>query len=242
MSYPLSKGNYTNQHWLIKYNLWLRVCFDNFLFIYSSKARPNAERSLQLGWQKKSEQKKRYHDSTTTSTANFVPGQTIHFLVEVFAFLSLFQPPKTFSYVFHFHNLSKRHSEKTIFSKKFFWKKKNQKKYYSFFFFDFFFFEFFFFDFFFFVQNLLDTFFFLFYCNSFSSNKKKRSKKRFARPVHFNVIIVQKIEALPTPDTPSTIQNVEPVSQKTNSRKRTFGSMTRRAVTIFKICKEFFQT
>ena len=46
------------------------------------------------------------------STTNFVPGQTIHFLVEVFAFLSLSQLPKTFSHVFHFHNLFKRHSEK----------------------------------------------------------------------------------------------------------------------------------
>ena len=87
-----------------------------------SKARPKADQSSELGWQKKSEQKKRYHDSmtTTTTTTNFVPGQTIHFLVEVFAVFSLFQPPKTFSYAFHFHNLLKRHYEKRIFANKFF--------------------------------------------------------------------------------------------------------------------------
>ena len=82
---------------------------------------------LGIGLAKKKVNKKK-GTTTSSNTTNFVPGQTIHFLVEVFAFLSLFQPPKTFSYVFHFHNLSKRHSEKTIFTKKFFWKKKNQKK------------------------------------------------------------------------------------------------------------------
>ena len=66
------------------------------------------------------------------------------------------------------------------FRKKVFWKKKKSKKLFIFFFFDFFFFELFFFriiffsnlfffDFFFFVQNLLNTFFFLFDCNSLCS-------------------------------------------------------------------------
>ena len=119
---------------------------------------------LELGWQKKSEQKKGTTTTTTTSTTNFIPGQTIHFLVEFFAFLSLFQPPKTFSYVFHFHNLSKRHSEKTIFARKFFWKKKKSKKiiHFFFFFFDFFFFRFFVFSIFIFFSNFFFFDFFLF--------------------------------------------------------------------------------
>ena len=80
-----------------------------------SEAEGRAEPGIGLA-KKKVNKKKRYYDSTTTtSTTNFVPVQTIHFLVEVFAFLSLFQPPKTFSNVFHFHNLSKMHPEKTIF-------------------------------------------------------------------------------------------------------------------------------
>ena len=131
-----------------------------------------------------------------TTTTNFIPGQTIHFLVEVFAFLSFFQPLKTFSYVFHFHNLSKIHSEKTIFAKKFFWKKKKiKKKFFIFFFFNFFFFNFFFFQFFFF--RIVFRFFFL--CpkpqHIFLSIllvvihllpiKKKDKKKRFARPSTF---------------------------------------------------------
>ena len=125
---------------------------------------------------KKSEQKKKVRRRRRRVPPILYLVKLFTFLFEVFAFLSLFQPPKTFSYVFHFHNLSKRHSEKTIF-----WKKKTKKIIH-------FFFLIFFFSSFFFVQNLLDTFFFLFYCNSFSSNKKKRSKKRFARPVHFNLI------------------------------------------------------
>ena len=179
---------------------------------FLSEARPKAERSLELGWLKKKRDKKK---GTTTSTTNFVPGQTIHFLVEVFTFLFLFQPPpQTFSYVFDFHKLSKRHSEKTIFAKKFFWKKKIKKNY-SFFFFRFFFsncffFEFFFFRIFFFSNFFFSNFFFfeLFffefflrfffslsktYSTAFSfyliviyflpTKKRKRSKKRFARPV-----------------------------------------------------------
>ena len=73
---------------------------------------------------KKKVNKKKGITHITTTTTNFVPGQTIHFLVEIFSFLSLFQPPKNFSYVFHIHNLSKIYSEETIFAKKFFWKKK----------------------------------------------------------------------------------------------------------------------
>jgi hypothetical protein len=41
------------------------------------------------------------------SGTNFVPGQTIHFLVKFLTFL--FQSPKTFSHVFDLHNSSKRH-------------------------------------------------------------------------------------------------------------------------------------
>ena len=93
---------------------------------------------------KKSEQKKRWTKKKVPRrrrrrTTNFVPGQTIHFLVEVFAFLSFFQPSKTFSYVSHFHNLSKRNSEKIIFAKTFLWKQKKIKK--NFFFFRFYFFS-----------------------------------------------------------------------------------------------------
>ena len=75
--------------------------------------RPSGARNW-VGIKKKSKKKKK-GTTTTTTTTNFVPGQTMHFLVEVFTFLSIFQPSKTFSYVFHFHNLSKRHSEKKTF-------------------------------------------------------------------------------------------------------------------------------
>ena len=100
---------------------------------YSTEARLKAERSSELGWQKKKCTKKKVHKKKMvprldSGTTNFVPGQTIHFLVEFFTFLYLFQPPKTFSYFFHFHNLSKRHSEKTIFAKKFSEKKKKLKE------------------------------------------------------------------------------------------------------------------
>ena len=99
---------------------------------------------------KKSEQKKKVPRRRRLTATNFVPGQTTNFLVKVFAFLSLLQPSKTFSYVFHFHihNLSKRPSEENNFRIKVFLKKKKSKKKYSFFFsiffFDFLFFEFFF--------------------------------------------------------------------------------------------------
>ena len=82
------------------------------------------ERSSEFGWQKKKVNKKK----GTTTTRRRVPP--ILYLVKIFTFLSkflpfsLFQPPKTFSYVFDFHNLSKIHSEKTIF-KGAFTKKKN---------------------------------------------------------------------------------------------------------------------
>ena len=48
--------------------------------VFSSEARPKAKQNSELGWQEKKNE----------------PDRTIHFLVEVFAFLSLFQPPKTF--------------------------------------------------------------------------------------------------------------------------------------------------
>ena len=61
------------------------------------------------------------------------------------------------------------------FHKKVFLKKKNQKKLFIFFGSNFF------------CPKPSRLLFFLFYYNSFSSNNKnKRSKKRFARPVHFN--------------------------------------------------------
>ena len=85
-------------------------------FFERSEAEGRAEVGIGLGKKRKVNKKK----GTTSTTTNFVLGQTIHFLVEVFAFLFLFQPSKTFSYVFHFHNLSKRHSEKTIFAKNIF--------------------------------------------------------------------------------------------------------------------------
>ena len=73
-----------------------------------SEAKGRAEPGIGLAkkkWTKKKD---------TTTTTNFVPGlvKLFTFLSKFFAFLSLFQPPKTFSYIFHFHNLSKRHSEK----------------------------------------------------------------------------------------------------------------------------------
>ena len=76
--------------------------------LYSSEARPKAERSELF----------------------------------LFSFLFLFQPPKAFSYVLQFHNLSKKHSEKTI-PKMFFRKKKTQKNLFIFFFFRIFFWIFF---------------------------------------------------------------------------------------------------
>ena len=114
-------------YFFIKCNFFF---FDLYHAVYRQRVirakrgrRPSGARNL-VG-KKKSEQKKK----GTTTTTNFVPGQTIHFLVEVFAFLSLLQPSQTFSYVFHFHNLSKRHSEKSFSEKK----KKKLKKLFIFF-------------------------------------------------------------------------------------------------------------
>ena len=66
--------------------------------IYLSEARPKAEGSSELGVGKKKGTTTSTINSTTTS---FVPGQTIHFLVEVLAFLSLFQLSKNFYYILH---------------------------------------------------------------------------------------------------------------------------------------------
>jgi hypothetical protein len=79
---------------------------------------------------KQNEQKKQYCDYH-----QFCTCQTLHFLVKVFTFFSLFQPPKTFPHVLQYLNLSKTHSEN-------FFPPKNisSKKNYSFFFFDYFFF------------------------------------------------------------------------------------------------------
>ena len=129
---------------------------------------------------KKSEQKKRVRPPLL-----LVPQ--ILYLVKLFTFLSKFLP---FSPSFDLQKLFLMFSTSIIypkdilrkqFSQKSFLKKKKTKKIIHFFFVDFFFCDFFFF-----VQNLLNTLFFLFYCNSSSSNKKTKSKKRFARPVHFN--------------------------------------------------------
>ena len=160
---------------------------------YLSEARPKAERSSELSWQKKSEQKK----SATTRRR-----PPILYLVKLFNFLSKFLPFSPFfilqklSYVFHFHNLSKIHWQKTIFAKKFFWKKKKSKKIIHFLFFEFFF------DFFIFIQNLLNIFFFLFYCNSSSSNKTKKRLKNASNDQYILIIyfilfeVLQKVKIL----------------------------------------------
>ena len=95
---------------------------------------------LGIGLAKKSEQKKRYDDDYH----QFCDWSNFSLSCRRFCLsLSLFNLQKTFSYVFHFHNLSKRHSEKTIFL--------------------------------------------LICCKWFSCNEKKKWKKRFGRPVHFNL-------------------------------------------------------
>ena len=145
---------------------------------FSSEVRPKAERSSELGWQKKKWKKKK-GTTTTTTTTNFVPGKSIHFLVKVFAFLSLFQPSKTFSYVLHFHNLSKNTFWENNFCKKVFLKKqKKSKKIIHFFFFRFFFSL---------TKTYSTPFSFYFIVIHLLPTKEKRSKKRFARPVHFNL-------------------------------------------------------
>ena len=110
-------------------------------FFEQSEAKGRAELGIGLA-KKKWTKKKRYHDDDDSTSTNFVPGQTIHFLVEVFAFLSLFQPLKTFSYVF-LQSIQKTFWENN-FRKKFFWKKKKNQKKLFIFFFRIFFFRFFF--------------------------------------------------------------------------------------------------
>ena len=66
-------------------------------------------------------------------------GQTIHFLFEVFAFLSVFQPPKTF-FMFSSPTIYPKYILRKQFSQKSFSEKKSQKKFFIFFFFRFFFF------------------------------------------------------------------------------------------------------
>ena len=144
---------------------------NTYIFIppiyYSSEARPKAEQSLELGWKKKSEQKKKVR--------RLVPP--ILYLVKLFTFLSKFLP---FSPFFNLQKLFLMFSTFIIypkdilrkqFSQKSFSEKKKSKKIIHCFFSNFFFFRIFFFN-----QNLLNTFFFLFYCNSSFSNKKKDKK------------------------------------------------------------------
>ena len=109
--------------------------------------------------------------TTTAGTTNFVPDQTIHFLVKVFTFLSLFQPPKTFPDVLHYPNLSKRRSEKFFFEQNFFFQKKLFIFFLLFFFnfFEFFFSIFFFFSFFFFELRFWIFFFNFFFCLNFTT-------------------------------------------------------------------------
>ena len=80
--------------------------------------------------------KKQYdHDDDDADTC-----QIIHFLVKVFTFFSLFQPPKTFPHVLHYPNLS--NILRIFVANKIFFSKQN----YSFFFYFFlFFFRIFFF-------------------------------------------------------------------------------------------------
>ena len=176
---------------------WKKVFFQNFLSVLKkfSKRKKNAgakrgrRPSGARNWVGKKKRVHRLDDSTT----NFVSGQTYHFLVEVFSFLSLFQPPKTFSYVFHFHNLSKRHFEsksakqfsnksfsekkKQFSNKSFSEKKKKLKK------------LFICFSIFFSLSKTYSTpFSCYFIVIHLLPTKKKGSKKRFARPVHFNTV------------------------------------------------------
>ena len=118
----------------------------------------NRNRKAGHGLAKKKVNKKK----GTTTTRRRVPP--ILYLVKVFTFLSKFLPfsLKTFSYVFHFHNLSKIHSEKTIFAKKFLEKK--QKKLFIFFFWFYFFSILFFFEFVFFEFIFFRFFFFSIFC------------------------------------------------------------------------------
>ena len=114
----------------------------------------------------KNDQKKTIRWRCTTSTTNFVPVKLFTFLSKVLIFLSLFQPPKTFSHVLHYPNLSKRRSVKFFSNKIFF----SPKKLFIFFIFicflNFFFWNCFFLKFFFFWN----FFFFNFFFSIFVSN------------------------------------------------------------------------
>ena len=72
------------------------------------------ERSSELGRQKKKIPRRRRRPPILYLVKQFT------FLSKFLPFSPSFNPPKTFSYVFHFHNLPKRHPKKTIFANKFF--------------------------------------------------------------------------------------------------------------------------
>jgi len=75
--------------------------------------------------------KKRYNDDSTT---NFVPGQLFTFLSKFLPFSPSFNLQKLFlMFSTFFHNLSKRHSEKTSLAKKFSEQKKLKKLFIFFF-------------------------------------------------------------------------------------------------------------
>ena len=108
----------------------------------SSEARPKAERSSELGGQKKKWTKKKWTKKKGCTWSNYSLS------CRSFCLSLPLLTSKNFFSCFHFHNLSKRHSKKAILAKKFFWRKKKKSKKIS---------HFFFFDFFFFVQNLLNS-------------------------------------------------------------------------------------
>ena len=110
--------------------LWLK----NF----SSEAKTDGLSGARNSIAKKTKMIKKKTVRRLRSTTNFVPVKLFTFLSKFLIFLSLFQPPKTFSHVLHYPNLSKRRSAKFFSNKNFFFQKN-----YSFFFFIFFFFEFF---------------------------------------------------------------------------------------------------
>ena len=147
-------------------SLFLKTYFRPFgiLFFYSSEARPKAERSSELGWQKKKGEQKKKARRLVVLVLLLPPP--ILFLVKIFTFLSKFLP---FSPSFNLQKLFRMFSTSIIypkdilrkpFSQKSFPEKKNHKKLFIFFSEFIFFFRFIFFWIFFF-ELFFSIFFFL---------------------------------------------------------------------------------
>ena len=143
-----------------------------YLTIYSSEARLKAERSSELGWQKKKWTKKRYQRRRTTRRQldhRFCTCSNYSLSCRSFCLSLPLPTSKNFFWCFPLPQSIEKTFSENNFCKNLFWKKKKTKKMIHFFFrfvffSNFFFFRFyFFFRFFFFVQNLLNTLSFSFF-------------------------------------------------------------------------------